>query len=62
MYQPYLRGKQFELIGIKELTPDILSLNKLKVSLIIEPVKDSSTLKNTCWIQVSSATSFTKKS
>ena len=47
MYQPYLRGKQFELIGIKELTPDILSLNKLKVSLIIEPVKDSSTLKNT---------------
>ena len=48
MYQPYLRGKQFELIGIKELTPEILSLNKLKVSLIIEPVKDSSTLNPSC--------------
>lgn len=47
MYQPYIRGKQFELIGIRELTTPVLSPNKTKVSPIIEPVKDSSTLKTT---------------
>lgn len=47
MYQPYIRGKQFELIGIKELIPDVLIKNKDKISPIIEPVKDSSTLKTT---------------
>lgn len=47
MYQPYIRGKQFELIGIKELIPSVLIENKDKISPIIEPVKDSSTLKTT---------------
>lgn len=47
MYQPYLRGKQFELIGLRELIKPVLSVNRSKVSPIIEPVKDSSTLKTT---------------
>ena len=46
MYFPYLRGKQFELIALRELG-DFMSLNIHKVSPIIEPVKISSTLKNT---------------
>lgn len=59
MYQPYLRGKQFELIGIKELTTPILLPNKTKVSPIIEPVKNSSTLKTTLKELVSSDINFT---
>lgn len=47
MYQPYIRGKQFELIGIRELIPNVLIKNRDKISPIIEPVKDSSTLKTT---------------
>ncbi|MGJ1317748.1 sce7725 family protein [Sphingobacterium spiritivorum] len=47
MYQPYIRGKQFELIGLKELTQPVLIPSKAKISPIIEPVKDSSTLRNT---------------
>ena len=47
MYLPYIRGKQFELIGLRELTNNILSKNKNKISPIIEPVKNSSTLKST---------------
>ncbi|EAE6382465.1 sce7725 family protein [Listeria monocytogenes] len=45
MYFPYLRGKQFELLALKEL---VIS-NKLssKVIPIIEPLKPSSTLSNT---------------
>lgn len=46
MYFPYLRGKQFDLIALKELG-DILQANSSKISPIIEPVKDSSTLKST---------------
>lgn len=49
MYLPYIRGKQFELIGIRELFekyPNIL-IKKDFISPIIEPVKDSSTLKTT---------------
>ena len=46
MYYPYLRGKQFELIALNELSV-FMSDNKGKVSPIIEPVKISSTLKNT---------------
>ncbi len=59
MYQPYIRGKQFELIGIRELIPDILLPNKHKVSPIIEPVKDSSTLKNTIAGLVANDINFT---
>jgi hypothetical protein len=59
MYQPYLRGKQFELIGIKELTTPVLLPNKTKVSPIIEPVKNSSTLKTTLKELVSSDINFT---
>lgn len=47
MYQPYIRGKQFELIGIRELAEPLLSKNKDKISPIIEPVRNSSTLKTT---------------
>lgn len=46
MYFPYLRGKQFELIALRELCslfPDKLN----KISPVIEPVKSSSTLNTT---------------
>ncbi|WP_208559146.1 sce7725 family protein [Marinilactibacillus kalidii] len=45
MYFPYLRGKQFELLALKELVVS----NKLsnKVIPVIEPLKPSSTLINT---------------
>ena len=46
MYFPYLRGKQFELIALRELCalfPDELQ----KISPVIEPVKPSSTLNST---------------
>ncbi len=46
MYFPYLRGKQFELIALREMS-DIMSINNDKISPIIEPVRDSSTLKTT---------------
>ena len=46
MYFPYLRGKQFELIALRELSA-LMSSNNEKISPIIEPVKDSSTLKST---------------
>lgn len=59
MYQPYIRGKQFELIGIRELATSVLSPNKEKVSPIIEPVKDSSTLKTTLKELVSKNVNFT---
>jgi Ni,Fe-hydrogenase III component G len=59
MYQPYIRGKQFELIGIRELTQPVLSPNKAIVSPIIEPVKDSSTLKTTIKELASNDINFT---
>lgn len=46
MYMPYLRGKQFELIAIREMI-DTLADKSDKISPIIEPVKSSSTLKTT---------------
>lgn len=46
MYLPYLRGKQFELIGLREIS-SLLADNSHKISPIIEPVKDSSTIKST---------------
>lgn len=46
MYYPYLRGKQFELIALRELE-GLLEKKRAKVSPVIEPVKDSTTLKNT---------------
>jgi hypothetical protein len=46
MYFPYLRGKQFELIALRELST-FMSSKRNKLSPIIEPVKDSSTLKST---------------
>lgn len=59
MYQPYIRGKQFELIGIRELTIPVLCPNKTKVSPIIEPVKDSSTLKTTLRELINNDVNFT---
>lgn len=47
MYQPYIRGKQFELIGLRELTPAVFDNKRDKISPIIEPVKDSSTFRKT---------------
>ncbi|MGX7172649.1 sce7725 family protein [Enterococcus ratti] len=44
MYYPYLRGKQFDLLALKE-SIQRNSLSK-KVLPIIEPVRDSATLKN----------------
>ena len=46
MYFPYLRGKQFELLALRELVPLMMS-NREKISPIIEPVKNTSTLINT---------------
>lgn len=46
MYYPYLRGKQFELIALRELS-EIMAETPRKISPIIEPVKNSSTLKTT---------------
>lgn len=44
MYYPYLRGKQFDLLALKEMIQQNL-LSK-KVVPIIEPVRDSATFKN----------------
>lgn len=59
MYQPYIRGKQFELIGIRELADNLLSINKTKISPIIEPVRDSSTLKTTILALINNNINFT---
>lgn len=47
MYQPYLRGKQFELLALEELAEPLFSVNKELISPIIEPVRDSTTLQRT---------------
>lgn len=44
MYYPYLRGKQFDLLALKESL--IRGLLSTKIQPIIEPVRDSATLKN----------------
>ena len=59
MYQPYVRGKQFELIGLRELTHKTLAPNKEKISSIIEPVRDSATLKSTIEVFVEHEINFT---
>ncbi len=46
MYFPYLRGKQFELIALREIS-EIMADKVESISPIIEPVKNSSTLKST---------------
>lgn len=46
MYFPYLRGKQFELIALRELCV-IFPQELNKISPVIEPVKPSSTLNTT---------------
>ncbi len=46
MYFPYLRGKQFELIALREIS-EIMANKIERISPIIEPVKNSSTLKST---------------
>lgn len=37
MYLPYLRGKQYELLALRELCS--LPLNPSKISPIVEPIK-----------------------
>ena len=44
MYYPYLRGKQFDLLALKEALSRGLLSNKIQP--VIEPVRDSATLKN----------------
>ena len=46
MYFPYLRGKQFELIALRELCA-LVPQELNKISPVIEPVKASSTLNST---------------
>ena len=45
MYFPYVRGKQFELIALRELCGLLLNF-PTKISPVIEPIKGSSTLKS----------------
>lgn len=45
MYFPYVRGKQFELIALRDLC-SLFPNDILKTSPVIEPVKSSSTLKS----------------
>jgi hypothetical protein len=47
MYYPYLRGKQFELIALRDLLKVLIVKEKNKISPIIEPIKLSSTLEKT---------------
>lgn len=58
MYFPFLRGKQFELIAVREIL-DLLKENRDKVSLVIEPVKNSSTLQTTLKNLIISNINFT---
>lgn len=44
MYYPYLRGRQYELIGLRELCEKKLLTNVIPV---LEPVKASATLLST---------------
>jgi hypothetical protein len=46
MYFPYLRGKQFELLALRELS-ELLHSNRAKISPIIEPIKELPTFKST---------------
>lgn len=46
MYFPYLRSKQFELIALRDINA-LISEKREKISPIIEPVKNSSTLFKT---------------
>lgn len=58
MYFPILRGKQFELIALREIV-SILKANKNIVSPIIEPVKEaSSVLKKTLEVLVANDINF----
>ena len=45
MYFPYLRGRQFELIALRELLDN--NLIGKKIVPIIEPIKPTSTLAKT---------------
>ena len=45
MYYPYLRGKQFDLLALKGKFWN-RGLLSTKIQPIIEPVRDSATLKN----------------
>jgi hypothetical protein len=59
MYFPFLRGKQFELIALREMS-DIISQHSNKISPIIEPVKTSfSTLRLTIEQLINSDINFT---
>jgi len=45
MYYPYLRGKQFDLLAVNTLIKEVRWSKKIRP--IIEPVRDSPTLKKT---------------
>lgn len=58
MYFPYLRGKQFELIAIRELC-ERYPENLNNISPVIEPVKASSTLRSTLFELCKANVNFT---
>ena len=45
MYYPYLRGKQFDLLAVNTLIKEARWSERIRP--IIEPVRDSATLKKT---------------
>jgi hypothetical protein len=57
MYFPFLRGKQFELIALRDISNKMKEF-KDKISPIIEPVKESSTLKSTLKILAANDINF----
>ena len=57
MYFPYLRGKQFELIALREFAE--LLAESGRICPIIEPVKESSTFFSTCESLIEKKVDFT---
>ncbi|MDB1145027.1 MAG: sce7725 family protein [Alcaligenaceae bacterium] len=58
MYFPYLRGKQFELIALRQLCSILTEDQLAKISPVIEPVKLSSTLSSTISEMVNNGVNF----
>ncbi|MFD2827205.1 sce7725 family protein [Leeuwenhoekiella polynyae] len=57
MYYPFLRGKQFEILAVKELSGNVLNKSE-KISPIFELVKISPSLKNALPILVKNGINF----
>ncbi|WP_430968319.1 sce7725 family protein [Spongiimicrobium sp. 2-473A-2-J] len=57
MYFPFLRGKQFELIALREFAELLAECGQ--ICPIIEPVKESSTFFSTCELLIKNEVDFT---